>query len=73
MVWRWDGNIEIVAKIFKIFKKLRSFTQINRGSCYVVDRTGMATECTKMKMAIAKQAKLLSFVVKYANVAIVVL
>ena len=33
----------------------------------------MVTECIKMKIARAKRAKLLFFVVKYANVAIVVL
>ena len=42
-------------------------TEPQNKSFHVVDRTRTAAKCTKMKNARAKRAKLLIFIVKYAN------
>ena len=46
---------------------LTSFTQLQNRSFHVVERTRTATKCQKMKNARAKRAKILFFIVKYAN------
>ena len=46
---------------------LTSSTQLQNRSFHVVERTGTSTKCQKMKNARAKRAKILSFIVKYAN------
>ena len=47
---------------------LTSSTQPKNKSFHVVDRTIVAAKCTKMKNARAKRAKLLFFIISYANV-----
>jgi len=46
---------------------LMSSTHLQNSSFHVVERTRMATKCQKMKNARAKRAKILFFIVKYAN------
>ena len=46
---------------------LTSSTQLQNKSFHVVERTRTSTKCQKMKNARAKRAKLLFFIVKYAN------
>ena len=46
---------------------LASSTQLQNKSSHVVERTRTSTKCQKMKNARAKRAKILFFVVKYAN------
>ena len=46
---------------------LTSSTQLRNMSFHVVGWTRTAAKCTKMKNARAKRAKLLFFIVKYAN------
>ena len=46
---------------------LTSSTQLQNRSFHVVERTRTSTKCQKMKNARAKRAKLLFFIVKYAN------
>ena len=46
---------------------LTSSSQLQNRSFHVVERTRTSEECAKMKTARAKRAKLLFFVVKYAN------
>ena len=46
---------------------LTSSTQLQNGSFHVVERTRTSTECQKIKNARAKRAKILFFIVKYAN------
>ena len=46
---------------------LASSTQLQNRSFHVVERTRTSTKCQKMKNARAKRAKLLFFIVKYAN------
>ena len=46
---------------------LRSSTQLQKRSLHVVERTRTSTKCQKMKNARAKRAKILFFIVKYAN------
>ena len=53
-------------KVMKICREVLSLSTQNR-SFYVVDRRRMSAKCTKMKNARAKRAKLLFFIVKYAN------
>ena len=44
-----------------------SFAQLQNRSFHVVERTRTSAKCPKMKTARAKRAKLLFFIVKYAN------
>ena len=46
---------------------LKSSTQLQDWSFHVVERTRTSSKCQKMKNARAKRAKILFFVVKYAN------
>ena len=46
---------------------LTSSTQLQNWSFHVVERTRTSSKCQKMKNARAKRAKILFFVVKYAN------
>ena len=46
---------------------LTSSTQLQNWSFHVVERTTTSTKCQKMKNARAKRAKILFFIVKYAN------
>ena len=46
---------------------LTSSTQLQKWSFHVVERTRTSTKCQKMKNARAKRAKILFFIVKYAN------
>ena len=46
---------------------LTSSTQLQNRSFHVVERTRTSAKCPKMKYARAKRAKLLFFIVKYAN------
>ena len=44
-----------------------SSTQLQNRSFHVVERTRTSSKCKKMKSARAKRAKILFFIVKYAN------
>ena len=46
---------------------LTSSTQLQNRSFHVVERTRTSTKCQKMKNARAERAKILFFIVKYAN------
>ena len=46
---------------------LTSSTQLQSSSFHVVERTRTSSKCQKMKNARAKRAKILFFIVKYAN------
>ena len=46
---------------------LTSSTQLQNRSFHVIERTRTSTKCQKMKNARAKRAKILFFIVKYAN------
>ena len=46
---------------------LTSSTQLQNWSFHVIERTRTSTKCQKMKNARAKRAKILFFIVKYAN------
>ena len=46
---------------------LTSSTQLQNRSFHVVERTRTSTKCQKMKNARAKRAKILFFIVNYAN------
>ena len=46
---------------------LKSSTQLQNWSFHVVERTRTSSKCQKMKNARAKRAKILFFIVKYAN------
>ena len=46
---------------------LTSSTQLQNRSFHVVERTRRSSKCQKMKYARAKRAKILFFIVKYAN------
>ena len=46
---------------------LTSSTQLQNRSFHVVERTRTSTKCQNMKNARAKRAKILFFIVKYAN------
>ena len=46
---------------------LTSSTQLQNRTFHVVERTRTSTKCKKMKNACAKRAKILFFIVKYAN------
>ena len=46
---------------------LTSSKQLQKRPFHVVERTGTSTKCQKMKNARAKRAKMLFFIVKYAN------
>ena len=49
------------------YHKLTSSTQLQNKSFHVVERTRTSSKCQKMKNARAKRAKILFFIVKYAN------
>ena len=44
-----------------------SFLQPNNNSVHVVERRRTAVKCTKLQKALALRAKLLFFIVRYAN------
>ena len=46
---------------------LTSSTQLQNRSFHVIERTRTSSKCQKMKNACAKRAKILFFIVKYAN------
>ena len=46
---------------------LTSSTQLQKKSFHVIERTRTSSKCQKMKNARAKRAKILFFIVKYAN------
>ena len=46
---------------------LTSSTQLQNWSFHVVERTRTSSKCQKMKNARAKRAKIMFFIVKYAN------
>ena len=46
---------------------LTSPTQLQNRSFHIVERTRTSSKCQKMKNARAKRAKILFFIVKYAN------
>ena len=46
---------------------LTSSTQLQNRSFHVVERTRTSSKCQKIKKALAKRAKILFFIVKYAN------
>ena len=46
---------------------LTSSTQLQNRSFHVIERTRTSSKCQKMKNACAKRAKMLFFIVKYAN------
>ena len=46
---------------------LTSSTQLQNSSFHLVERTRTSSKCQKMKNARAKRAKILFFIVKYAN------
>ena len=46
---------------------LTSSTQLQNWSFHIIERTRTSTKCQKMKNARAKGAKILFFIVKYAN------
>ena len=46
---------------------LMSSTQLQNRSFHVLERTRTSSKCQKMKNARAKRAKILFFIVKYAN------
>ena len=47
--------------------RLSSSTQLQNRSFHVIERTRMSSKCQKMTNARAKRAKILFFIVKYAN------
>ena len=49
------------------YNMLTSSTQLENRSFHVVERTRTSAKCQKMKNARAKRAKILFFIVKYAN------
>ena len=49
-------------------RALTSSTQLQNWSFHVVERTRTSTKCQKIKNAHAKRAKILFFIVKYANI-----
>ena len=51
----------------KIEHSLTSSTQLQKRSFHVIERTRTSSKCQKMKNARAKRAKILFFIVKYAN------
>ena len=55
------------AKLNICHHALTSSTQLQNWSFHVVERTRTSTKCKKMKNARAKRAKILFFIVKYAN------
>ena len=48
-------------------RMLTSSTQLQNRSFHVVERTRTSSKCQKMKYARAKRAKILFFIVRYAN------
>ena len=49
------------------YHMLMSYTQLQNRSFHVVERTRTSSKCQEMKNARAKRAKILFFIVKYAN------
>ena len=54
-------------KLNSCYHMLTSSTQLQNRSFHVVERTRTSSKCQKMKNARAKRAKILFFIVKYAN------
>ena len=55
------------AKLNICHHMLKSSTQLQNRSFHVIERTRTSSKCQKMKNARAKRAKILFFIVKYAN------
>ena len=54
-------------KLTFVIEMLTSSPQLQNRSFHFVERTITSAKCTEMKIACAKRAKLLFFIVKYAN------
>ena len=65
-----DWNPRVARKKTKLniyHHMLKSSTQLQNWSFHVVERTRTSSKCQKMKNAHAKRAKILFFILKYAN------
>ena len=66
----WNQRLRHKKTKLNIFDHvLTSSTQPQNSLFHVVERTRTSSKCQKMKNARAKRAKLLFFIVKYANLA----
>ena len=64
----WNKRLEHTkTKLNICHHMLTSSTQLQNRSFHVVERTRTSSKCQKMKYARAKRAKILFFIVKYAN------
>ena len=60
-------NLTLKTKLNICHHMLTSSTQLQNKSFHVVERTRTSSKCQKKKNARAKRAKILFFIVKYAN------
>ena len=65
--WNWNQRFGLKTKLKICHHMLTSSTQLQNRSFHAVERTRTSTKCQKMKNARAKRAKILFFIVKYAN------
>jgi len=66
--WNWNQRFwDNKTKLNICHHMLTSSTQLQNRSFHVLERTRTSSECQKMKNARAKRAKILFFIVKYAN------
>ena len=64
----WNKRLEHTkTKLNICHHMLTSSTHLQNRSFHVVERTRTSSKCQKMKYARAKRAKILFFIVKYAN------
>ena len=63
----WNLRLGHKTKLNICHHALTSSTQLQNWPFHVVERTRTSTKCQKMKNAHAKRAKILFFIVKYAN------
>ena len=63
----WNQRLGHKTKLKICHHMLTSSTQLQNRSFHVVERTRTSSKCQKMKYARAKRAKILFFMVKYAN------
>ena len=63
----WNQRLGHKTKLNICYHMLTSSTQLQNRSFHVVERTRTSRKCQKMKNARAKRAKILFFLVKYAN------
>ena len=63
----WNQRLGHKKTKLNICHMLTSSTQLLNRSFHVVERTRTSSKCQKMKNARAKRAKILFFIVKYAN------